>query len=90
MDGQELKQADDPEARLREAAIDLFIGGQKPTVICRVLNRSRTWFYDTLTRYQKGGRPALTSQSRAPAGSQPHTRGCRGRDCPLAEGHRVE
>jgi putative transposase len=66
MDGQELKQADDPEARLRETAIDLFIGGQKPTVICRVLNRSRTWFYDTLTRYQKGGRPALTSQSRAP------------------------
>ncbi len=51
MSGQELTPVDDPEARLRETAIDLYIGGKRPAAICRQLNRSRAWFYKTLTRY---------------------------------------
>lgn len=66
MSEQELTPIDDPEARLREQAIDLYIGGCRPTVICRRLNRSRTWFYNTLDRYRRGGRQALASRSRAP------------------------
>jgi hypothetical protein len=66
MSGQELTRADDLEARLRETAIDLYIGGSYPTAICRQLNRSRTWFYKTLDRYRQGGRQALASRSRAP------------------------
>jgi len=55
MDGQESTQFDDPGGRLRETAIDLYIGGHKPAVICRQLDRSRTWFYNTLARYREGG-----------------------------------
>lgn len=66
MSGQELTPVDDPEARLRETAIDLYIGGKRPAAICRQLNRSRAWFYKTLTRYRQGGRQALASRSRAP------------------------
>jgi hypothetical protein len=66
MSEQEPTQIDDPEARLREQAIDLYIGGCRPTTICRRLNRSRTWFYNTLDRYRQGGRLALASRSRAP------------------------
>lgn len=66
MDGQVPSQFDDPEAKLRETAIDLFINGHKPTTICRQLNRSRTWFYNTLARYREGGREGLKSKSRAP------------------------
>lgn len=56
----------DAAEQLRNRAIDMYIAGQKPTEICRQLGRSRTWFYNTLARYQIGGRPALASQSRAP------------------------
>lgn len=66
MSEQEPTPVDDPEARLREAAIDLYIGGKRPAAICRQLNRSRAWFYNTLSRYQRGGRQALASRSRAP------------------------
>jgi putative transposase len=66
MDEQESTQFDDPEGRLRETAIDLYIGGHKPAAICRQLNRSRAWFYNTLARYREGGRQALASRSRAP------------------------
>lgn len=66
MSGQELTHVDDPEAQQRETAIDLYIGGKRPAAICRQLNRSRAWFYDTLTRYRQGGRQALVSRSRAP------------------------
>jgi len=66
MDRQAPTEPNDPEAALRETAIDLFIDGGKPTHICRKLNRSRTWFYNTLARYQQGGRDGLRSLSRAP------------------------
>jgi hypothetical protein len=66
MGGQAPTQVNDPEARLRETAIDLYISGCKPTTICRQLKRSRSWFYDTLGRYRQGGRQALASRSRAP------------------------
>jgi len=66
MDKQTPTQPDDPEATTRETAINLFIQGRRPTDICRELNRSRTWFYNTLARYRKGGREGLRSQSRAP------------------------
>ena len=56
----------DVAEQLRNRAIDMYIAGLKPTEICRQLGRSRTWFYNTLARYQIGGRPALASQSRAP------------------------
>jgi len=66
MDERALYQSDNPGADLRGKAIDLFLQGHKPTIICRQLKRSRTWFYQTLARYQQGGRAALLSQSRAP------------------------
>lgn len=66
MEGQAPSQSNDPEAALRETAIDLFISGHKPVVICRRLKRSRTWFYNTLARYRESGRAGLRSKSRAP------------------------
>lgn len=59
-------QSHDPEAQVREEAINLYLAGEKPTMICRTLGRSRTWFYKALGRYQQGGREALRSQSRRP------------------------
>jgi len=56
----------DPEEQLRNEAIDLYIAGLRPTEISRQLGRSRAWFYNTLQRYQLGGRQALASRSRAP------------------------
>jgi len=56
----------DPEKAVREAAIDRFIRGEKPTAICRAVQRSRAWFYRILERYRRGGRAALRSRSRAP------------------------
>lgn len=66
MDEQALYQSDNPGVNLREKAIDLFLQGYKPTIICRQLKRSRTWFYKTLARYQRGGRAALRDKSPAP------------------------
>ena len=66
MDKQAPTQPDDLGAALRGTAIDLFINGHKPTGICRQLNRSRTWFYNTLARYRQEGREGLRSRSRAP------------------------
>jgi len=66
MEGPAPSQPDDPEAVVRETAIDLYLAGHKPVTIYRRLQRSRTWFYDTLARYRAGGRAGLTSQSRAP------------------------
>jgi len=65
-------QSNDAEYQLREQAINLYIAGEKPTIICRRLKRSRSWFYKLLRRYQQGGRAALVSQSRAP--KQVHNR----------------
>lgn len=59
-------QSHDPEAQLREEAMNRYIAGEKPAGICRALGRSRTWFYKALRRYQQGGRAALRSQSRRP------------------------
>jgi transposase InsO family protein len=56
----------DSEEQRRNEAINLYIAGEKATDICRQLGRSRTWFYNTLKRYQLGGRAALASRSRAP------------------------
>lgn len=66
MDEKALYQSDKSGADLRGKAIDLFLQGHKPARICRQLQRSRTWFYQTLARYQQGGREALQSRSRAP------------------------
>lgn len=54
------------EAQEREEAINRYLAGEKPTAICREMGRSRTWFYKALSRYQRGGRAALASQSRRP------------------------
>jgi hypothetical protein len=59
-------QSNDPNQVLREQAINWYIAGEQPSVICRRLGRSRTWFYNTLKRYQRGGRAGLVSQSGAP------------------------
>lgn len=59
-------QSHDPEAQVREEAINRYLSGEKPTTICRHLGRSRTWFYKVLHRYEQGGRNALLSQSRRP------------------------
>jgi hypothetical protein len=59
-------QPNNSEAQLREEAINRYIGGERPTEICRELGRSRTWFYKTLQRYQQQGRNGLQSRSRAP------------------------
>jgi transposase len=56
----------DAAEQLRNQAIDLRIVGLKPKEICQRLGRSRSWFYETLARYQSGGRDALASRSRAP------------------------
>lgn len=56
----------DPQEEKRNAAIDMYIGGKRPTEICRELERSRTWFYETLRRYESRGREGLKSRSRAP------------------------
>ncbi len=59
-------QSHDPEARMREEAINRYIAGEKPSTICREIGRSRTWFYKALSRYQQSGREGLESQSRRP------------------------
>ena len=64
----ELVQAedqDDGEAS-RNEAIDMYLQGLKVSDICRALGRSRSWFYETLKRYQQRGRAGLKSKSRAP------------------------
>lgn len=60
------EQNADPQADKRHMAIDMYIAGTSPTSICRKLGRSRTWFYQTLRRYQGSGRAGLASRSRAP------------------------
>lgn len=56
----------DQATQQRNQAINLYIKGEKPLEICRQLERSRTWFYKVLARYQAGGREALNTRSRAP------------------------
>jgi transposase InsO family protein len=60
------KKGQDEGEVLRNEAIDLYLQGLKVTDICRALGRSRGWFYQTLRRYQQGGRAGLRSKSRAP------------------------
>ncbi len=62
----ELLQSHDPEAEVREEALNRYLAGGRPTDICRELGRSRTWFYKALGRYRQGGREGLRSRSRAP------------------------
>ena len=54
------------DEQLRHEAIDRYIRGEKASQICRVLNRSGRWFYQTLKRYRQEGRAGLQSRSRAP------------------------
>ncbi|MFN8458142.1 MAG: helix-turn-helix domain-containing protein [Anaerolineae bacterium] len=54
---------DDSEASRNEEAIDMYLQGLKVTDICRALTRSRSWFYETLKRYQQGGQVGLKSKS---------------------------
>ncbi|MCL4299001.1 MAG: helix-turn-helix domain-containing protein [Anaerolineae bacterium] len=56
----------DPAEILRHEAIDRYIRGEKPSRICKILRRSRRWFYNVLKRYRQGGRDGLRTQSRAP------------------------
>ncbi|MCB0194184.1 MAG: helix-turn-helix domain-containing protein, partial [Anaerolineae bacterium] len=56
---------DEGEVR-RNEAIDMYLQGLKVSDICRAVGRSRGWFYQTLKRYQQGGRTGLKSKSRAP------------------------
>lgn len=59
-------QSNDPEAQLREEAINRYIAGERPGAISQALGRSRGWFYKTLSRYRRGGRAGLVSQARVP------------------------
>ena len=63
-----LVQAEDPDdgEALRNEAIDLYLQGLTVADLCRSLERSRSWFYETLKRYQQSGRAGLKSRSRAP------------------------
>ena len=42
------------ESSTRQHALNLYHQGMKVNEICRRLNRSRTWFYKWLHRYQSG------------------------------------
>jgi transposase InsO family protein len=64
MNEQEVSQ--DRNEMLRNEAIDRYIRGEKPSVICRALGRTRRWFYNTLNRYRQCGREGLRTRSRAP------------------------
>jgi putative transposase len=59
------KQEQD-SVRLRHEAMDRYLSGEKPSQIARRLGRSHQWFYNTLARYQEGGREGLENRSRAP------------------------
>ena len=61
----EAESQDEGEVR-RNEAIDMYLQGLKVSNICRAVGRSRGWFYQTLKRYQQGGRAALKSKFRAP------------------------
>jgi len=61
----EAESQDEGEVR-RNDAIDMYLQGLKASDICRAVGRSRGWFYQTLKRYQQGGRAGLKSKSRAP------------------------
>lgn len=64
----ELRQAEgqDEGEAVRQEAIDRHLRGQKVSDICRAIGRSRSWFYETLHRYQREGRAGLKSKSRSP------------------------
>ncbi len=61
----EAESQEEGEVR-RNEAIDMYLQGLKVSDICRAVGRSRSWFYQTLKRYQQGGRSELKSKSRAP------------------------
>jgi transposase InsO family protein len=58
--------AADQDELLRQAAINRYLRGEKPARICKVLGRSRRWFYTTLQRYRQAGYAGLRTRSRAP------------------------
>lgn len=57
------------EKELRQFAIKRYLSGEKPTNICKSLNRSRKWFYKWLNRYKEHGLDGLKDQSKKPKDS---------------------
>jgi transposase len=51
---------------LRNQAMDWYLHGETVTEVARRTDRSRQWVYNTLKRYQAGGRDGLAPRSRAP------------------------
>lgn len=49
---------------LRQQAIRLFESGKSVTQICRLLGKSRPWFYKWRDRYRQQGPPGLKNQDR--------------------------
>lgn len=54
------------EEDLRKEAVQRFLSNEKPTDICRDLNRSRRWFYKWLNRYKTGKPDWYKDESTAP------------------------
>lgn len=55
-----------PEEKVRIKGIELFKEGINPTEICRILNRTKPWFYKWLNRYKSGEENWFKEVSRAP------------------------
>ncbi len=57
---------DKREERLRLEAIKRYLGEEEPSSIYRDINRSKSWFFKWLNRYQKGNHHWYKELSRAP------------------------
>jgi len=64
---------DDSEVRARQAAIERFLSGERPTTICSSLGRSTQWFYKWLKRFHQGSDDWFKERSRRPAGNSRRT-----------------
>lgn len=51
---------------LRKTAISRYLQGERPSDICKDLNKSRTWFYKWLNRYKTGSSKWFKAKSRKP------------------------
>ena len=54
------------EEKLRKNAIRLHLKGESPGEICRMLERSRNWFYEWKERFDSGDADWFKSRDRAP------------------------
>jgi putative transposase len=59
-------KVNDPEAPLRQRAVQMFRAGQHPTTIAQRVHRSRRWVYHWVAVQRDDPRTRFASQSRAP------------------------